>query len=732
MTEAEKVDLSSFARLPGTSGALHTLKHNDAFAVIAADGSIHGRAEHGDTGAPADGLFVDDTRLVSHYVFGLGANAPEFRHAEMDENNGVVLHIEQTNPTMKDADGKLLQPEDVLIHRALFLWDGVLYEKMEIYNKTDAAIKLPVRFEFNADFHDMFEVRGAQRRERGTYHPVRAEGGAVHYAYTGLDEAERRSVFALSEDPARLDDNCAELTLFIPESEHHMLYFRAGKDTGDTRPGKALYDVLLNTAIDFYDDMKRGWAEVSTRNADFNRWMARNRDDLALLVTKLHTGWYPYAGIPWFSTVFGRDGIITALQLLWQNPDIARGVLAHLAKKQATETDPFYDAEPGKILHETRNGEMAACRETALATYYGSIDSTPLFILLAGEYHRRTGDIEFIREIWPNIVQALGWIDNHGDRDGDGFVEYERASATGLVNQGWKDSKDSISHADGALAEGPIALCEVQGYVYAGKKSAALMARALGHSELADGLEREADALFKAFNAAFWLDDLGTYALALDGHKKPCAVKSSNPGHLLFCGIVPTDRAAKLAATLMSPEMFSGWGIRTLGTAEKRYEPVKSPEGYHNGTVWPHDTALIAYGFLKYGMEDEAARLLTALFRAARHFAHMRLPELFAGFDMAENGAPQPYPTSCIPQAWAAGAESLMLASTLGIKIDGIRKTVTVEKPGLPDDVSSLTVRNLRVAGGAVGLKFSRDDNGAVSATLLSKPDDVVVVLKND
>jgi glycogen debranching enzyme len=399
---------------------------------------------------------------------------------------------------------------------------------------------------------------------------------------------------------------------------------------------------------------------IETSNQIFNEVLCRSMADLHMLIADTPQGRYPHAGIPWHSTTFGRDGLITTLQMLWFDPSVARGVLRRLAFYQARHDDPPADAQPGKILHEMRSGEMAALNEIPFGRYYGSVDATPLFVWLACLYAERTGDEETLAELWPNIEAALRWIDGPGDPDRDGFVEYRRAAEHGLANQGWKDSHDAIFHADGRLAEGHIALAEVQGYVFAAKQAAGRWARRLGLTQSADRLETEATRLAEHFEAAFWCPELETYALALDGTKEPCRVPTSNAGQLLFTGILAPDRAVKVANGLMRPRFFSGWGIRTVIKAAARYNPMS----YHNGSIWPHDNALIALGFARNGLKQSVERIFRGLFEAAAYMELRRLPELFCGFQRQRGRGPTLYPVACAPQAWAGATPFTLLAAS--------------------------------------------------------------------
>ncbi len=433
----------------------------------------------------------------------------------------------------------------------------------------------------------------------------------------------------------------------------------------------------------------------------FNDWLSRARADIALLTTELPTGPYPYAGIPWFSTAFGRDGVISALQMLTLDPGLARGVLSFLAEHQATETSPFSDSQPGKIMHETRKGEMALLRELPFGRYYGGVDTTPLYVFLASSYAARTGDMEFIDRLWPSLCAAAGWMDEAGRESG--FVTYHRGAESGLSNQGWKDSFDSVFHADGRFPKGPIALVEVQGYVYAAYRGLAELAARRGEAERTAQWSASAEMMREAVETHFWMEDKGFYALAIDGEGMPCRVRTSNAGHLLYVGLPSPERAARVTEALLAANFHSGWGLRTLADDEILFNPMS----YHNGSIWPHDTAICAAGIARYGERDSVVRLLSGTFEAAVHF-NMRLPELFCGFTRAPGEAPIAYPVACLPQAWSAGAAFMLLQACLGIEIDGWHGEIKVTSPRMPTGIDNLVIHHLSVGNASVDLNFQR------------------------
>lgn len=691
---------------PEGIATMFVLKHNDSFAVLDAQGDAFGRNEKEHD--IADGLITRDTRMISKLVLTVNGERPQLQHSSLEDNN-VILHVESR------AGGAALR-------RMLFVWQDALHEKITLTNAEAEEKTFTLKYDVEADFTDLFELRGAQRPARGKVSAPEADSHVLVFHYRAVDGAGMASTAAFSAPFDQSDTRAARFHITLAAGESRALYARYGAGTGAA--SEADFSAALENSRGFIARQIARRPRFESSNQAFDQWLHANAVDIALLTSETDSGLYPYAGIPWYSCPFGRDALITSFQLLWQDPELAKGVLGLLAKHQAREESAFHDSAPGKILHEIRKGEMARLKEIPHTPYYGTADATPLFISLAGAYFERTGDKAFIATLWPHIERALHWIDTYGDRDGDGFVEYQRGAESGLGNQGWKDSQDSISHADGRLAPGPIALCEVQGYVYDAKRTAALIAKGIGHDAAAVKLEQQAEALKEKFNDAYWLEDIGTYAIALDGDKKPCVVSSSNPGHLLFSGIATPERAKRTAENLMSPAMFSGWGIRTLGSSEKRYEPVEPPEGYHNGTVWVHDTAIAASGFARYGMEAKAATLMTALFEAAQHFEGFRLPELFGGLPRVEGQPPARYPVACSPQAWASASESMLLQAMLGIRVNGIDKTVTVDNPALPPWLDTLAIHDLKIGASKISLKFARQD-GATSVVVIDKSPDI-------
>ena len=696
---------------------LRTLKYGDMFAVLDSNGDM------GTLPDSPEGLFMRDTRYLSHFAMSIeGKNALILGSVLEDDN--VSLTVDLTNPEIRDGDKVLMPADAIAIDRTKFLFDGGCYERIGFCNYTPKPRSFEVAIRFGADFHDLFEVRGTRRQARGTGTTTITDASTVTLSYTGLDDVSRHTTLVFSPKPARLDAGLAIFSIALqPGAKCSIIADIACAQGEPKKPVEFLRAYRRNRRG--LKDLCKGIATVTSTNAQFNEIACRAASDIYMLVTRTEHGLYPFAGIPWFSTVFGRDGIITAMMMLWVDPRIAEGVLRYLAATQAKTVDPAADAQPGKVLHETRHGEMANLKEVPFGHYYGTIDATPLFIMLAGMYYERTGNLETISKIWPNIEAALAWCDKYGDRDGDGFLEYARETETGLANQGWKDSQDSIFHADGSDAKGPIALCEVQGYLFAAKEAASALAAQLGMADRAEALIDEAAALKMRFHQAFWVEEIGTYALALDGAKKPCKVRSSNAGHTLFTGIADAAVAQSVVDRLMSPEAFSGWGIRTIPIGEARYNPMS----YHNGSIWPHDNALIVMGFARYGFKDQAAQVFQGLFDAAGYQELRRLPELFCGFVRKPRRGPTAYPVACAPQAWASATPFALVAACLGLKLDQARNEISFFDPRMPGFFEEVLIRDLRLGESSADLRFKRDHDGKdITLSVIRRAGDVRIV----
>jgi glycogen debranching enzyme len=699
---------------------LLVLKDGEVFLCARTDGDV----------APAqvsgEGFYMHDMRHLSEIRLEVGDARPVALSHTAFEHRAV---LDATNATLHGGSRSPIPQMSLSIARELMIASGRLYYLVRMRNFLAATITVPVSLALGADFADMFEVRGAPRRSaRGhALAPRRTERG-VTLAYVGEDDVFRETVIEFDPPLDTLDLEAVRaraLWRIALERGTPVEFLMTAEPsvTGHRRPRRR-----PSTAAAELVKAETRWRSrstaISSDNELYDQLIATSAQDLRALILPQPNGQILAAGIPWYVAPFGRDALVTAGEALILNPDVCRDALATLARLQSTEDDPWRDAEPGKILHELRMGELAKAGLIPHTPYYGTVDATPLFLMRAADYYAWTGDLETLRMLRPALDAALGWIDEYGDRDGDGFVEYQRRSSAGLRNQGWKDSEDSIVHEDGRLAEGPIALVEVQGYVYAGKLAIADVYEALDLGEVASRLRDEAQALREAFNDAFWNPQEGTFALALDGRKRQVASVTSNPGHCLYCGIVDPAKAGAVVERLLGADMFSGWGVRTLSSLC----PAFNPMSYHNGSVWPHDNAIIAAGLKRYGYQDAVLRIAACLFDVAAAARDSRLPELYCGFDRAERAAVVAYPVACIPQAWAAAAPFMVLQAMLGISADAPARALTIERPALPDWLESIRLERLRVGGATVTLDFQRgaqatsfmlaEQTGEVSVTM--------------
>ncbi len=698
------------------------IKEGETFFYSDTEGNLDDRKDYG------LGLYHRDTRFLSHFLLKLSGRMPVLLSSSGER--AYMAHVDLTNPDIYDDDGDMLAPQQTLNVRRIRAINGRLFERIRVKNYNPRPVTVDVEMSLGADFADIFEVRGLALDVKGTHEPPTAAGRHASFAYHGTDGTRRETRIEFASEPDAMDvvGDLVKVVfhLHLGPYQTRLLAMTVEPFIEDERPPARLeFDAAVHELRRSYEEWEHESTRVVTDNELFNQLLDQGLRDLRALYTPTEGGGFIAAGIPWYVATFGRDGLIAAHQMLMVNPRLAREALREMAARQATERDDWRDAEPGKILHEVRHGELARAGAIPHTPYYGSVDSTPWFLIVYAQHFRWTGDLDLAKELLPAAEAALDWIDRDGDLDGDGFVEYRARSAAGIRNQGWKDSGDSIVHADGALAEPPIALAEVQGYVYMAKLRTADVFEALGQPDRAEALRGEAAALRERFNREFWLEDERYFAAALDGDKRPVATVMSNPGHGLYCGIVDTEKAHPLARRLLAPDMFSGWGIRTLSKSAAAYNPMS----YHNGSVWPHDNALIAAGLKRYGYVRATNRVATALFDTAIHADYMRLPELFCGFTRRSPNRPVSYPIACSPQAWAAGSPFLILQAMLGVSARAHENLLTVNKPQLPVWLSVVELHNLRVGDSRITLLFRRDGD-ITGFSLLNREGDLRVVME--
>jgi glycogen debranching enzyme len=669
---------------------------------------------HGDITPPGRcslGLFHDDTRILSHYALRMRGGPPSLLSAEAPRT-----YTAQVDLAIKDLPfgGDAWDPKNAVhVRRELVLSDR-LHERVTLTSYFKEPLEYWVELALGADFADIFEVRGWQRDGRGEFVAPVWTDRDLAFGYVGRDGRLLRSVVRFADPPERIAPTGVRWRFALERHAPHRLEWEvscaepqvSGGHTpaASVAPAPAPLDAARTSLENRYRTWRRECTRWHTDVPKFDVTLRRAVDDLRALYVAVDGDEVLSAGIPWYSTVFGRDSAITSLQTLSLNPRIARDTLRYLARRQGEREDPFTEEQPGKILHEIRRGEMARAGEIPHVPYFGSVDATPLWLVLLHETWRWTGDLGLVRELLPHAERALTWMDSYGDLDGDGFLEYARSSDKGLINQGWKDSGDGVPFPDGSLPEGPIALVEVQGYAYDAKVRMAELFHALGRPDRALALRSEADRLRRAITGAFWQEDLGTFALALDGRKQPIRTITSNPGHLLWSRVPTAEQARRVTGHLLGPGLFSGWGIRTLSAEHAAFNPMS----YHNGSVWPHDNAIAVFGLSLFGRARDALPVVRALHEASGRADFNRLPELFCGMTRQRGVRPVRYPVSCSPQAWASGAFFMLLQGMLGILPEAPARVLHVRNPVLPDFLNELTVSRLAVGDARVSLQFRR------------------------
>jgi glycogen debranching enzyme len=681
------------------------IKDEDVFFLCKGDGQVPLRSRHG------FGLYYHDCRFLDGYELHLAGRQPAALTAT--SRQGFLALVELIGPTIRTANGAKVQNQDIGVRweRALDSGRLTLLDRITFHNYSLAAVEFPMTLLFRADFEDVFTVRGLLGEKRAARQTPQWQDGMLTFRYEGSDDIYRSVQVSFSPSPDHPEKNGARFQVRLPpgagrQYEVALTLRESGHPAGvqPHPPASRQWHDLEQAAGRSSDQWRADQTRVTSDSPALEQIIERSLRDLRVLRSRLQGEEFFAGGVPWYVALFGRDSILAALQTLAYVPDVAEQTLRLLARYQGTKVDDWRDEQPGKILHELRVGELAHIGAIPHTPYYGSIDSTPLFLILLGRHAAWTGDLRVFHDLRDHVERALKWMRDYGDLDGDGYLEYESQSKKGLSNQGWKDSGDAIVNADGSLAQPPIKLVEVQGYAYRARLYVAELFERAGETERAAELRREARELRERFNRDFWLADEQFYALALQKDMQPAKVIASNAGQALWTGIVAADRAGALAKRLLADDMFSGWGVRTLSSRERRYNPI----GYHLGTVWPHDNALIAAGFRDHGLDDAALKIFEGITRAAMHFPSYRLPEVFTGFSRRDFGVPVRYPVACHPQAWAAGAVPFMLERLLGLDPEAFDNRLHVVRPILPDDVTRLDLTGLRVGKSRLDLRFRR------------------------
>jgi glycogen debranching enzyme len=661
------------------------------------------------------GLYYQDTRFLSRFELTVEGTKPIFLSSST--NKHYIATFQYVNPPLVLGNGQRVGQQTVSIRRSRFVTGYGAYERLGFLNCNQFAIELEVVIAVDADFRDIFAVRGFKTQRVSGQIMIEFGGENIIFEYRGRDGFKRSTEVTFSRPPEAISTHELRFCVFLEPQHHDSIVVRIQPRVGrGTRRLNVDFDAELERLAASYRRWDDSSTKISTNNELFDREILRaSRYDIRCLLEQTRFGPVPDAGVPWYAVPFGRDAIITALQTLVYNPDIAEGTLRFLAATQGTKVDEYKEEEPGKIMHELRRGELARLREVPHTPYFGTVDATPLFLVLFVETMDWSASDRLHDDIMPAAIRALDWIDDYGDIDGDGYVEYITHRPGGVQNQGWKDSANAVQYEDGSNAIPPIALVEVQGYVYHAKLGMARMLRRRGDVDLAGRLEAQAQDLRSRFNRDFWMEDEQFYALALDRDKRPIRSVTSNAGHCLWSGICEPAKAEAAAKRLIAPDMFSGWGVRTLSALSPNYNPMS----YHNGSVWPHDTGLIALGLRRAGYADESITLTKALIEAAARFSDARLPELFCGFgrDHRFNSSPTAYIVSCSPQAWAAGCIFMLLHAIVDIRPDVARGKLHVA-PVLPDLFRRIALSNLRVGSGRMSISIEKRGDDTLVETV--------------
>lgn len=688
-----------------------TLNHGETFGVFDRYGDILSSVN------TTQGIFFEGARHISHIDFEINGERPLLLSSTIREDNDS-LTVDLANKKF-ELNGREVGEGTIHIKKEINIRNNAYHEEICFKNFNPFAVAFEATIEFDADFSDVFELRGFSCEQCKPDTKNNVENRTIIFSYLGRDKVKRYTEVNSSEKKCSMQDRVIHLKLNLEPYESSKTSFDANFTRDIPEKLTYLYEGGINRKTINMGELKNLVPFIHTDNGHFNHWVRRSALDLVALFSCYGSDLYPMAGVPWYNTPFGRDGMVTAFQTLFAAPFMAKNVLKYLAKNQAMEDDPMSDAEPGKIMHELRRGELSNIGALPFRKYYGATDSTFLFIWLAQLYQSRTGDNDTINQIWENIEAALDWCENFADLDDDGFYEYQKRNPRGLDNQCWKDSHDSISHKYGELAESPIAVCEIQGYAYRAFKAAAKLYARRGNDQKAGYWRDKAKELKSRFNKVFWMEDSNFLALALDKNKKLCKVRSSNAAHCLSTGIVDISKAKKLANECLKKDMFTGWGIRTLSSEEERYNPMS----YHNGSIWPHDNAMIAFGLKKYGFVEHFHVLAKAMFSTASRMDLLRLPELFCGFQRVSHERPTLYPVSCSPQAWASGSVFLLIQSMLGLKVDHLHKKVSFERPALPQFLNHLSVVDLSVDGGKITFEINRINDLEATVVIKERPE---------